>query len=718
MTVVPGPGWLRPMLRRIAALVLGTWLAGVVFAAVQLDEWSNELVRTLLQIRADSVFRFRMAEGREPIPRDWYRSRTLALLEASEKLQDDTAWTLFVPGSWRSFDDLRPRVAARIERAFSDIVVETVRRELFFRASQVTGVAQNIHTAELLATGDCEPPRAAASPEGSSTSPGAMPKEPAEVVAVQHQLAEIEQLDRAVQALLALQSQATADPENLRLLVRYTLGVELPGRLSRTAAFFRTGLKPEDITFAVTGVPRLQQAARCSMAKAMKMLDARLFARNDLLEAEAFLAQRAPRLLAPGARPGPYGETVEGYQDLVAALSEQEALLATGEYAWLHQSSGSLGPTHDRLLARISRIALLGPPAEEQVRRQSSAAVQRFRRQFSLVFGPGSEPALVWHQAQGRLTLSPQRLALRDALVVLLREPFMAPAADRAIPAAAPAPLSWDLQRLEQALAPAEARRHFASDNLPRFPPGVRPAIARFVEAHLAQLVQDATVEAMRPSQVAAFDASAYRAQREQLAKVQALLIELGARSRADRLSALLSRDLVDRLALAEEAVWRLPIYSPRMQDFGWWQGEGAPLLQALGAVDSLGLRYSISQLFSQLDAFGREAGALLAYADASAAASPTVSRWQGMTGELRRYRAGAADSSLLKLERYLLVVGPELNRSNCLERLLAVAPAGVPADEFAQRHIQIHNALMSRCTELRSGAKVTHPAPAAIRVG
>jgi type VI secretion system protein ImpL len=705
MTVVLRRGWPQLILRHIAALVLGAWLAGLVFAAVQLDAWSNELVRTLLQIRADSVFRFRMAEGREPIPREWYRSRTLALLAASEKLQDDTDWTLFVPGSWRPFDDLRPRVAARIERAFSDIAVETVRRELYFRASQVTGVPQNSHTAELLPSGECEPARAAASPDASA-SPRAKPKEAAEVVSVQHHLEQIEQLDRAVQAMLALQSPGTADPEKLRLLVRYTLGVELPGGLSRSAAFFRTGLKPEDVTFAMTGVPRLQHAARCSVAKAMKTLDARLFARNDLIEAEAFLAQRAPRLLAPGARPGPYAEAIDGYRDLVAALNEQEALLATGEYAWLHQASGSLGPTHDRLLARISRISLLGPPAEEQVRRQSSAAVQRFRRQFSLVFGASSEPGLVWQQAQSRLMLSPQRVALRDALVALLQEPFMAPTAERAIPADAPAPLSWDLQRLERALAPAEARRHFLSDNLPRFPPGVRPGIARFVEAHLAQLVQDAAVEAMRPAGAAAFDAMAYRAQREQLAKVQALLIELGARSRADKLSALLSRDLVDRLALAEESIWRLPIYSPRMQDFGWWQGEGSPVLQALGATDSLGLRYSLSQLLNQLDGLGREAGALLAYIDAPAAASPTVSRWQGMTGELRRYRAGAADSTLLKLERYLMLVGPELSRSNCLERLLAAAPANATADEFAQRHIQIHNALMSRCAELRFGPR------------
>jgi type VI secretion system protein ImpL len=95
------------------------------------------------------------------------------------------------------------------------------------------------------------------------------------------------------------------------------------------------------------------------------------------------------------------------------------------------------------------------------------------------------------------------------------------------------------------------------------------------------------------------------------------------------------------------------------------------------------------------------------------------VLRWEGIAAELRRYRAGAPDSSLLALERYLLALGPELNRSNCLERLAAAAPAGIRADEFGQRHRHIHNALASRCAELRSPARApASPRAAAIPFG
>jgi type VI secretion system protein ImpL len=330
------------------------------------------------------------------------------------------------------------------------------------------------------------------------------------------------------------------------------------------------------------------------------------------------------------------------------------------------------------------------------------------------MFGAGSDPALVWRQDQGRLGLSPQRLALRDGLTALLQEPFMVPPADRVIPTAAAGPLSWDTPRLQQALALVEERRRFAGNNLPMFPPAMRQPIAQFVDAHLAQLVQDATVEAISPGHASGAgpsDLPAYRAQREQLSKVQALLADLGARGRADKLRALLSQDLLDRLALAEAALWRTSIYSDRTRHFGWWQGEGSPILQAFGVADKLTLRYTLSQQLGHIEEISREAAGYLAYADAANASNPTVLRWQAIVGELKRYRAGAANSSLLALEHYLLSVGAELNRSNCVERLSFAAPASGSADEFAQRHVQIHSALLGRCIELRSPPRMTDPA-------
>jgi type VI secretion system protein ImpL len=697
------PPWARPRWTHVAGAALALWAVGLVVAAVHLAAWNQELVRTLLQIRADTVFRDRMAQLNETIPRDWYRSKALALLAASEKLQDDTDWMLFVPGSWRPFDDLRDRLAVRIERAFSEIAVETVRRELFHRASELTGVPQDKASAELLVGGGCVQPRL---PPGLP-APGSAPQQLPEFIALQGHLDALEQLDQALQAMQALQEPSDADADHLRVLVNYTLGAQMPGRLSRAAAYFRSGLKPWDPAYNAIGVARMRYAAHCSVGKAMAALDVRLYERDELIATEARLAQRAGRLFGPGAKVQPHAETVQGLHDVVAALNQEEALLSHGDYGWLRNGAPSLGPTHERLLARVAGIGLLGPDAVDQLRRNSSAGLQRFRDQFARTFAASGDAALVWADDRSRLVLSPQRVALRDGLVALLQEPFMAQPAGRAFPASAPSPLAWDTQRLEQVLALSEVRRRFMSESLPRFPHAVQAGISQIVNTQLAQMVQDGALEAMLPANGAegppAFDAAAFRTQRLQLAKVQGLFAELGARGRAERLRTLLAQDVLDRLALAEQALWRMPLYSARTQDFSWWHGEGAPLLQAFGVADGLTLRYLLAQGFGQLHEWSGQAQALLAYADASIAANPAVLRWQGMAPEMARYRTGKGDGSLGALERYLVTLGPEVNRTNCIERLSATpVPGGV--DEFARRHVHIHRALFARCSELRAG--------------
>ncbi|HEX2544659.1 MAG TPA: hypothetical protein VHL79_07270, partial [Ramlibacter sp.] len=52
----------RPGVRllTLAYVVLAVWAAGLVFAAVQLGSWRQELTRTLMQLNADAHFRARV----------------------------------------------------------------------------------------------------------------------------------------------------------------------------------------------------------------------------------------------------------------------------------------------------------------------------------------------------------------------------------------------------------------------------------------------------------------------------------------------------------------------------------------------------------------------------------------------------------------------------------------------------------------------------------
>jgi type VI secretion system protein ImpL len=157
------PAWLRaagvPRLNAMALAlaygVLAVWALGIIVAGFQLGSWRQELTRTLMQMNADAQFRAR-AHNRESVDPEWYRRKALALLSATERLQQDSVWTVFVPGSWTTFDRLEEQLEARLYREFSDIVVETMRRELYARASRLTGVALVRGTGDLQGTAECQ----------------------------------------------------------------------------------------------------------------------------------------------------------------------------------------------------------------------------------------------------------------------------------------------------------------------------------------------------------------------------------------------------------------------------------------------------------------------------------------------------------------------------------------------------------------------------------
>jgi type VI secretion system protein ImpL len=156
---------------------------------------------------------------------------------------------------------------------------------------------------------------------------------------------------------------------------------------------------------------------------------------------------------------------------------------------------------------------------------------------------------------------------------------------------------------------------------------------------------------------------------------------------------------------------------SSRLLDFGWWQGQGSPLLLAVGAADAMALRQALAQQAGRVDAVTRRIAVVLEEGVQSAPGHPAVLRWQGVAAEMERYRGGRPDSSLLAMERSLLLLGPDLQAGTCAERLAGVAAHRGGTDEFARRHGQILEALARRCNELR-GAPARAAEPAAIPFG
>lgn len=698
----------RPMLTRVgqvtAVLVLGGWSVGLILATLQMGHRSHQLTATLQQIEADAHYRAQKMGAGESIPSEWYKARTLTLLSAIETLGAQKMFSVFMPGSWPIFDNLDIRVTERVEREFGDIAIGTLRRELYARASELTGVAQDESTSELIIGGECLNPVPVA---GATHKAVLAVEDTAEFASMQQYIASVERLDQAVEAMKRLQAGGANEANDLRLLVKFTLGAELPSNISQSLRLLRNSDAGSGASNGVS-VVHMQQAVRCSLVKGMNTLDQRVFVNNDLMVLERQLAALSYRLLSTDSRATGFAQTVAGYKDILNIIREQENMLATGRGGWMHELNFDLGKAYAAMLERIAQATrLLGPEAAEQVRQHAVNEFLKFSTEFSARSNPEQQGDIVWQEKDARYGLSAQRLGLRDAIVDLLAQPFMTQPGDREIPEIpAQGVLMWDIAKLDQALALGDMHKRFMAEGLLKFSPVNRPGVVAFLNAQFARLTNDRIVDALSvsgrvdPANVS--DANAFDVARGRLSKVETFLSDIGATTGADTLQRLVSSDASVRLRQIDKSLNQSDLYAIRGRDFSYWTGDRGPLLQAFGVPDTQAMQQYLALQFSRADALGRQAEIYLPSLDKASADGQLASRWQAINRELERYRSKNPNSSLGLYEQFLLTVGAEIDRSTCSEKLNGKSPGSRPADYFAERHVQVYSALLRRCNELR----------------
>jgi type VI secretion system protein ImpL len=705
-----GRGWggLQAVLLALAWTLLAVWAVGIAVAGWQLGSWREELTRTLLQLHADAQFRAR-AHSRDAVDPEWYRRKALALLSATDRLRRNAVWTTFVPGSWHRFDPLQAQVQARVEHEFDEIVVETVRRELYARASRLTGVPLERGSGELQPAAECRSPV----PQSLERKLAGAADDLPEFVAVKDYVAGVQRLDAATADFFALQTSA-GRPEQLRQLVGYTLGKELPGALAGAVRMFHD---TDEVSIQRALMrSRLQWATRCALGKAMSALHTRLLSTNDLFALEQGYVERSTGLFETAARPIAFDRVLERYRAVHALLADQNTLLTKGRNDWMRQGTLQLGPAYQRVLQQIARTQLLGPEVVEQLQSESGAAFAEFRRQFQLAFGNQDDPGIVWQAGAQRFGLSPERKALLHGLDALLKTSFMAdeplgtdakgPQEARQPHDRTKAPEPGTLAKaLEDAKTLAAERGRAMAQIVPTFPARMQPAVERVVNARVSELIYQKAYRALRAALPRdadqGLDPAVFRRQRDQVMALHAVLKQTGGAGLGDRLVATLDGELVRRLAALQQEWNAEPVEDARIDDFAGWQGGTLPLAQMFGASASGTSPPSFAATAGRLADLVQRAHALLALGSPRLAGDPAVARWQQLQAEVGRYKARAADSSLLRLELYLAHLGPDFSVQNCAERLAGQAPTGT-GDTIAARHLQLHLALARRCEALR----------------
>ncbi len=692
-----------------AGALLGGWAVGLLVVTLQLEHRNPELVRALAQIETDANYRARAAERNETIPSSWYRTKTLALLAEIEKLGSAKVWTFFMPGAWQVFGSLDARVAARIEREFSEIAISTLRRELYNRAAQITGVSQDDSTSELIIGGECTAPSGFAAIGNARHKSTLAVEDMPEFDAMLQYLTALERLDQAMQAMLRLQKPNQNANEDLRLLVQYTLGADLPLNISQSLRFFQGDESQGRASPASISVLHIQQAVRCSLQQGATALNQHLFANNDLFVSERLIVEQGAALAAHEGDTIGYAQSVADIKELVAAIKEQEALLNAGRGGWLRQPTLALGKAYDAMWARVAQSTrLLGPQVAEQLQQSAAGEFAKMGAEYETRFAVEGQAGVVWRDKDMRFVLSPERIALRDALTHLLAQPFMVVPAERALPyVPALSVLVWDVAKLDQALKLADSYKAYMAESIAKFPASDRAGVVLLVQSRFARLTSDLVVEALsvnpRSDPVNMADTTQFEAASSRLRKVQGFMNLLGAAAQAETIGNLMSEDALHRLRQVDDKLAHLELYAIHGRDFKSWTGERGPILQAFGVSDVAGLQQYLSVQLGRAETLGRQAEIYQASLSSSAAGSQLARRWQAINRELERYRLKNPNGSLVLLEQFALTAGVDSDRSNCLEKSAGKMPIGKSADYFSERHAGLLSALQKRCAELRS---------------
>lgn len=693
----------RPALNRTALVagvgVVCVWGAGLAYSSFRLDGTVSEISAAILRINSESK------QG---------DSKRIDLVDARRRAVEDLALlaqvdsgklaSVFMPGSLPYLDPIQDRLQIRLEHGFAENALKPIRLGLYARLSELTGVAADPATGQLIQGANCTLPMGWAGQVEAQSASGLSVEELPEFAASLQYIASVELLDRVLQARARLSAgtQAPAGAD-LKLIVQTVLGVDLPGNVERLAVLFRkyssnlSGFAPEP----------MQAAASCSFDLALKAIQTKLFDENELLRTEQAVAERIAAMVDGSSASLATAQRVDAWKSLLDDLQFEEGLIASGKGAWMQRTGLQLGQAYDSLLQRAEATGLIGPAKVAQMTQQAKEAHEKFAAEWAEVLKADKGrlgAGLVWSTKDNKWTFSDERASLRSSLTALLGQTYMTLPGLKSLPKAGPqSVIGWDRSKLDQAIALADSRKKFQTELLPKFPAAIRPEIDRAVSAAFTESVIDALTQAMVISPRGEARGSAVDFERTRLTRIETILVELGAKAVADDLQSMVARDALVRLRDLDENFLRAEIYLPRDRDFQGWFGEKHPMLQAFAVGDSTALSSYVADQQSRLDTLAKEAELLLPQLDGGQASSLLLQRWQAIVNDMSRYRSKSPTSSLLALEQFVLATSAEIDRASCSDKLgTKTAAVRRTNDVFAERLQQMHAGLQRRCRELR----------------
>ena len=707
----------RPLLGRVfrwVAVGLPLFFGlGILLSTMQLNRTLPFLAEGLEGLNRDKAYRTNASNKGERIEFEWYRKTALSLMIGLEELQsrriskrmsfyDGTVLNPFMPGSWPIFDDVFLRAQKRIEQDFAELGLRTLQHAIYRRTSDLTNAPSNPTTYTLTGgLSDCDTPVHKTTGTQSAARNALLAENLTEFTVMSHYAQEMQRLSFDVGALQRIRSPNRDSQQDFRMLVLDTLGAELPGDLNGSLTLFRSATAKES---SLIDQPAIERAAQCSFVKGMEALNQKLFVDNPLIRSEEQVRSKLSDVtnLFDGQADPSSAEMIATYKELFEALLEQKTLLAQGHGGWMASDSLNLGESHEKMLQQFAANKLIGPELVEQMRRKQRQEHARLRQRYVSLFGDASDIIVA---SNGKLIQSKARQAVLPVVEHFLSQPFMTPAIGDALVATQRGTLlRWDNEQLTKAVRLGESHKKFIVDELPKFPVEMQESASSVIDYQYALRLADLISRSYSPmdsdelrSNAATHSLASFELTSGHVKRLIAILKDLGQDSESRTLQTILGNDSSARLQiLNKELLDERPYQIVDETDDGKADQRSMLNLFAGGDVPEY-----LNQQLTRMQALSANVQILRGTLPAEMRNNADLVRWNSISRELDLYTAKDPKGSLIKLERFMIDLGRELDSNACLNVLKANEPPKRPNNYFADRHVELHKAITRRCLSL-----------------
>lgn len=656
---------LRLVQAALAAL-LAVEAMGLAWVAVDTPHGVGELTELLESIE-DDLRQIRGSQGADP---SFAQAASLRLLQQFVRLDIDTITSPFAPTSYLPDPDTLMEQA--ISAGYDGIIMGAINRRLAMRLNAIL-------SEDALARGGDDPGQ--------------------QVLRAVSRLAEFDKAARTYEDLPKSKSAAS-----LSYLARYALDIELPAGFEENAELYQAALAYSTVRpIEGVGAPT-ERAVGAMFAAAFR-------ARFD----ERGLRARLERI----AKLSREGNSERTPQEAMARLVElQRQILAvtrdldSQNYGWINGSGMDLGPAFDEALAKVETLSVVPKGTAAALRAQGERRLADARKQLFSMLASESMPLL--QLEDGKAVLAPGVLVLKKQVDDLLARSFMSETMPSvpALPSGA-RPILWDGQWLKTAQRLMDDYLAFIAGDAMKFPPELSFAAELAAFDQLNERVAAALAAAARPAERAI--GGAYQVETElrglgaaghQLAGLADQMRRIKLESLDVQFEATVQTQAARLLAEVDAMAAGLPLLAPP-PSFDWWDGSQPVSARAFRAASPAELAMTLEANREGLARIARDHAAPLikTMADLPGGGGrgrELAAKWQGILRALARYDQKDRDSSLRRLETFILAEMDQVELGKCDS--LAAGPPTPGGDLFAHRLDDLRAGMARRCAELGSG--------------